>query len=605
MSNYRNIFESIKKNFVLINRFLRIILLQDLYKDIPESDLISRQRFIIFRIFTAFGIIVSIAIAYQTTEILGYSGWLDKLLLLLALIFSVNYFALNYHKNKNITYAVMALSAFAVLHFLTYFSGGIRNAGMFYLGAIILATFMLLGNRAGKFFTVLSIIHLFYFYYLTENTTLVSNILVGDSNDLIDLDFLITGVLGTLVIAAQSNSLESSKNIVIQRVNASRKELQVKNRELEKLSLVASQTDNSVIIKNKEGVIEWVNDGFTRLMGYTLPEVVGRKSEEFLYGPLTDLKVIDEMKIQLSEKHTYSGEIIKYNNQGKPIWIHGTVNPIVSAEGNVTRYVFIESDISERKEAEKRMAEYMEDLEITNKELDKFAYIVSHDLKAPLRAIGNLSCWIEEDIGQDCSPELLQHFKLIKGRVARMESLINGILEYSRVNRRKSPEEVIDVKVLLNDITEFITENSELELSIDDNLPLVCADKIKLQQVFTNLISNAIKYNDKDKPWVKIACRDEENQWVFSVEDNGPGIEPQYHERIFVIFQTLQPRDVIESTGVGLAIVKKIVEEQGGRIWVESEKGKGAKFIFTIPKIKIEHKESPLVAATMIIKSNK
>jgi light-regulated signal transduction histidine kinase (bacteriophytochrome) len=307
----------------------------------------------------------------------------------------------------------------------------------------------------------------------------------------------------------------------------------------------------------------------------------------------------------LNEKHTYSGEIIKYNNLGQPRWIHGTVNPIINEKGEVTRYVFIESDISKRKESEIRMAEYMEDLEITNKELDKFAYIVSHDLKAPLRAIGNLSCWIEEDMGKDCSPELKQHFNLIKGRVARMELLINGILEYSRVNRRKNPEEVIDVNILIKEITEFITENSALKIHVDDNIPLICADKLKLQQVFSNLISNAIKYNDKDKPWVKISCREEEDLWKFTVEDNGPGIEHQYHERVFVIFQTLQPRDVIESTGVGLAIVKKIIEEQGGKIWIESEKDKGAKFIFTIPKIKIENKESPLVAATMIIKTNK
>lgn len=592
-----------KRKFVLINKLIRFVFLQDLFREIPENDLISKQRFIIFRIFTAFGIIVSLAIAYQTTEILGYSGWLDKLLVFLAAIFILNYFGLKYHKNKNLTYTVMALSAFAVLHFLTYFSGGIRNAGMFYLGAIILATFMLLGNRAGKFFTALSVIHLIYFFYVTENTTLVSNILVGESDNMIDLDFLITGVLGTLVIAAQCSSLEGSKNIVIQRVNESRRELQTKNRELEKLSLVASKTDNSVIIKNKEHVIEWVNEGFTRLMGYTLNEVVGRKSEEFMYGPLSDPEAIAEMKRQLSDKHTYSGEIIKYNSQGKPIWIHGTVNPIISLDGEVTRYIFIESDISERKDAESRMAEYMENLEITNKELDKFAYIVSHDLKAPLRAIGNLSCWIEEDLGKDCSPELRQHFDLIKGRVARMESLINGILEYSRVNRRRSPEEVIELKTLIKEITEFITtNNSALEIQIDDDMPLVCADKIKLQQVFSNLISNAIKYNDKDKPWIRISCSEEEAQWKFSVEDNGPGIEPQYHERVFVIFQTLQPRDVVESTGVGLAIVKKIIEEQNGKIWIESAKGKGAKFVFTIPKINIEQKESPLVAATMIIK---
>jgi light-regulated signal transduction histidine kinase (bacteriophytochrome) len=248
-----------------------------------------------------------------------------------------------------------------------------------------------------------------------------------------------------------------------------------------------------------------------------------------------------------------------------------------------------------------QLEEYTRDLEKTNRELDKFASIVSHDLKAPLRAIGNLTGWIEEDAGETFAPDVRANFNTIKGRVKRMEDLINAILEYSKADRQVVSDEIkFSTQELINETVDFIGRPENLVLEFADNLPTITSDRTRMEQIFSNLISNAIKYNDKQEIHVTIGVEEQKEGWVFSVKDNGPGIDKPYHEKVFVIFQTLNRRDEVESTGVGLAIVKKIIEDQGGKIWVESELGKGADFKFFWPKAK-KQKESTLIAAAMIV----
>ena len=177
-----------------------------------------------------------------------------------------------------------------------------------------------------------------------------------------------------------------------------------------------------------------------------------------------------------------------------------------------------------------------------------------------------------------------KNFDMLRGRILRLEALINGILQYSRAGRVKNELSDIDMNLFLPDIIQNLAPPENFRIHYSKNLPHVIAEKISLEQVFSNFISNAVKYNSNPKPEITIEAEEKDSHYYFSVADNGPGIEPEFHQKIFVIFQTLQARDVVESTGVGLAIVKKIVEEQGGTVWVESEKGKGAKFCFTLPK---------------------
>ncbi len=222
-------------------------------------------------------------------------------------------------------------------------------------------------------------------------------------------------------------------------------------------------------------------------------------------------------------------------------------------------------------------------LEKKNKELDEFAYITSHDLKSPLRGINNLSEWIEEDIGEKLSPESKNFFKLLRGRIHRMEALINSILTYSRAGKNTEDQKIVNTLQLVNQVLENSYLPSDCVVLVDNKLPLVKANKKDLYEVFNVFISNAINHNNSKQPVVNITYKQLGNMIEFCVADNGQGIAEEFHEKIFTIFQTLERRDEIENIGAGLAIGKKIIEDYGGKTWVQSELDKGAKFFFTWP----------------------
>jgi signal transduction histidine kinase len=230
-----------------------------------------------------------------------------------------------------------------------------------------------------------------------------------------------------------------------------------------------------------------------------------------------------------------------------------------------------------------KLSKNIHELERQNTELNRFAYVVSHDLKAPVRGIHNVIQWIQEDLGDQISPELKKYLDIIPQRTKRMEDLINGLLEYARTREKTVPEHV-NMEELVRDIADALIPRSFiLELY---ELPVLYAERIKLEQVFTNLISNSVKYTRRPDGHITITCLEFQHHYEFSVKDNGMGIAPEYHEKIFEIFQTLRERDEVESTGIGLAITKKIIDDQQGMIRVNSAVGEGAEFIFTWPKIR-------------------
>ena len=220
-------------------------------------------------------------------------------------------------------------------------------------------------------------------------------------------------------------------------------------------------------------------------------------------------------------------------------------------------------------------------LERKNQELDQFANVVSHDLKAPLRGIENVISWIEEDHKADLPEKVKEYIGLIKGRILKAEKLIEGILKYARVGKEVHKKEKIDVNTMLLDIIDSLPKHKNIRIEIQPDMPIFISEKIPLSQIFTNLIGNAIKYNDQQKGIIKIYFLEQNNTFRFFIEDNGPGIDKSHHDRIFIIFQTLSTYDSYENTGIGLAIVKKILDERKEQIKIESEPGKGAIFSFT------------------------
>jgi signal transduction histidine kinase len=232
-----------------------------------------------------------------------------------------------------------------------------------------------------------------------------------------------------------------------------------------------------------------------------------------------------------------------------------------------------------------KLERYTRELERSNRELDQFAYVVSHDLKAPLRGIINVSNWLEEDVGDQLEDENLRQLKLLRNRTERLEALIEGILEFSRVMRVRPDPEIVGVGELLAEIVEDLEPPPGFEVRIDTGMPTFLTQRVRLRQVFGNLLSNAFKYHHRDGGRVEVTVAEKGRFYEFGVADDGPGIPEDCHLKIFQIFQTLVPRDTQESTGIGLAIVQKIVVEQGGRVTVDSREGEGATFRFTWPKV--------------------
>lgn len=443
-------------NSLLLNRFLR----RDLYASIPSDELIVRQQFNLYRIFVLSSAIAGIATALQVLMNFGTESMLSFYLFGLTVIIVTLFYLVRSRAQLRTAYLISLVAGFLVIHVQAYTAGGVLNTGTIYLCAVIMTAYMLLGPKLGRWFTALSMANVVYFYFVSQYTGWSDYSLFQFDLSLIHQDAFVTFIMGLFVVAFQSNYLNSTKNVIIQRITEQKEELERKN-----------------------------------------------------------------LQLQL----------------------------------------------------------YTENLERKNSELDKFASIVSHDLKAPLRAIGNLTGWIEEDAAGQMSSEVMANFELIKQRVARMESLINAILDYSRADRSDSREEQVDVGQLIAETVDFIGQPENLQLYVPRTLPTVRADRTRFNQVLLNLFVNAVRYCDKQKVEITVTCMREQSGWVFSVRDNGPGIDSRYHEKIFAIFQTLHRRDDIESTGVGLAIVKKIIEDEGGKIWVESEAGKGADFKFYWP----------------------
>ena len=247
-------------------------------------------------------------------------------------------------------------------------------------------------------------------------------------------------------------------------------------------------------------------------------------------------------------------------------------------------FLFIVREMAERKHAEEQRMLLMNELESANEELRNFGYVVSHDLKAPLRAIGSLADWLSTDYADKFDDEGREHMRLLISRVHRMDRLIEGILQYSRVGRVKETIVAVELDRLVREVIDLLAPPPNIVVTIENLLPTVMTEPTRIQQVFQNLLSNAIKYIDKPEGRIRIACAAEGGEWKFSITDNGPGIEQQHFDKIFQLFQTLAPRDRVESTGVGLALVKKIVEMYGGRIWLESTVGRGSTFFFTLPR---------------------
>jgi two-component system, LuxR family, sensor kinase FixL len=357
----------------------------------------------------------------------------------------------------------------------------------------------------------------------------------------------------------------------------------------ERKAAVLRSTLDSIISMDRDGIVTEFNPAAERAFGYRPDEAIGK--------PLAELIIPERFReahrsglaryIDTGEAHVIGQrlELPALRKDGSEFQAELTITRS-DIDGEPT-FTGVLRDITQRKTQEAERDQLIKALARSNQELDQFAYVASHDLKAPLRGIANLSQWIEEDLGDVLQGENKEQMELLRGRVHRMEALIDGILQYSRAGRVKAKPEPIDTGSLVRDVIELIAPPKATGITIAADMPTVKAERIPLQQVFMNLLGNAIKHAGAEDPRIEILWEDAGPFYEFTVRDNGQGIAPQYHERIFGIFQTLEARDKIEGTGIGLSVVQKIVEAKGGRVWVESDVGRGAKFKFLWPKVEI------------------
>ncbi|TFW05388.1 PAS domain S-box protein [Oxalobacteraceae bacterium OM1] len=341
---------------------------------------------------------------------------------------------------------------------------------------------------------------------------------------------------------------------------------------------------DAIVTIDEQGIVDRFNPAAEKLFGYSEAEMRGKNVKLLMPSPYR------EMHDGYLARYMQTGEkkIIGIGREVIGMRKDGSVFPMDLAVAEThfpgrRMFTGVVRDISERKQAETRHARLLQEIAAANEELTNFAYVVSHDLKAPLRAIGSLADWLSTDYADKFDAEGKEHMRLLISRVHRMGALIDGILQYSRVGRVKETPVSVDLNRLVRDVVDLLAPPANIAVTIDESLPTIMTEPTRIQQVFQNLVSNAIKYMDKPEGRIHIGCARDGAYWRFTVSDNGPGIEQRHYERIFQLFQTLAPRDKIESTGVGLALVKKIVEMYGGKVTVDSEVGKGTAFGFTLP----------------------
>ena len=355
----------------------------------------------------------------------------------------------------------------------------------------------------------------------------------------------------------------------------------------ERFRLMASGVkDYANVMLDPEGFIVSWNEGGERLKGFRAEEIVGQHFSRF-YSAEDIRKGLPAMELkQAKETGRFEGEGWRMRKDGSRFLANIVITALRDEKGKLRGFGKITRDITERRRAEEHLTKTMEDLKRSNEELGQFAYVASHDLQEPLRMVASYTQLLAQRYKGRLDSDADEFIAFAVDGCNRMQGLIQDLLSYSRAGANAEPLREISCEgafeKTLRNLRPTIQDSGATVTH--DSLPTIMTDETQLIQVFQNLIANAIKYHGAEPPLVHVsATRNSGNEWVFSVRDNGMGMEPQYFERIFILFQRLHGQKEFAGTGIGLAMCKKIVDRLGGRIWVESQPAKGSTFYFALP----------------------
>jgi PAS domain S-box-containing protein len=350
--------------------------------------------------------------------------------------------------------------------------------------------------------------------------------------------------------------------------------------EKEKYRSIIANMNLGLVEVDIDKTVQTVNECFIKMSGLSREEVLGKKATEVIEIVNKDL-VTSKLASRLNGKSdSYEIEIKDANGDFKHWLISGA--PKYDVTGKVVGSLGIHLDITEQKTLQIQKEKLVEELEKSNQGLQEYAHIVSHDLKSPLRSINALCSWLNEDYTDVLDDAGKYNLKMMQEKVEAMDSLIDGILKYSTINNDTIVNSSVDVNEVITEITDIIFIPEHVEIVVKNKLPIIFADRTKIHQLIQNFLSNAVVHIEKEKGLVEISCEETPTHWEFSIKDNGVGIPKEYHEKIFKIFQSVGNKE--RSTGIGLSIVKKIIDLYEGKVWLESEIGVGTTFFFSLKK---------------------
>lgn len=351
--------------------------------------------------------------------------------------------------------------------------------------------------------------------------------------------------------------------------------------EREKYSNIIANMNMGLLEVDNNDIIKLANQSFLDMSGYKTKELIGRKTSDLFLN--NQNKLIEEGKVndpKVGLSKSYEIPITVKTGEEKHWLVSGAPN--YNVNGEIIGSIGIHLDITEQKKLELQKELLLKKLEIQNERLNEYAHMVSHDLKSPLRSIHSLIAWIKEDNKTLFNEKTAQYFELIEDKVEKMDNLIQGILTYSKVDSSKESAEKIDLNELVQNCIKIIHIPENISVTIKNVLPIFETDRFRMQQLFQNLISNAVNSIEKKEGFVEIAHEENGNDYIFSIKDNGQGIDKKYQTKIFELFQSFSEES--KATGIGLSIVKRIVDHYNGSIWLESKVSIGTTFFINLPK---------------------